>query len=199
VGYVERRVEGPNGKREELTGNGPWRARKGWCLVSERRSAIDERADAVRPLRAKLEDVIVPLLRAGSIPQPQAWSELLADDLLDAMTVGAALASLGVPQPDGIVCDTVAVAANSATRTTKTKTPIDVALDAVCMSIRKALSKDPNGLMLKALVGRCGGSQKKTTIKTRLRLLKTRGHVMQTGNRGAYKLTDKGAKQQRQD
>ena len=72
----------------------------------------------------------------------------------------------------------------------KGPTPIDVKHDGICASIRRVLAKEPHGLLLKTLVARCGGDERRTTIKTRLKLMKDAGHVRQTGERGPYLLTE---------
>jgi hypothetical protein len=175
---------------EQRTGRKPTRD-----LPRIRRSPIDERRDLVAAMRTGFEvflpPAIVAVLAAGGRAEP--LRELERDDELHADTVSAAVTELRFAVPASKKVDSLTQAGS------KTKTPIDVVHDAVCVAIRKALSGEANGLILKKLVGRCGGSQKETTIKTRLRLLKDGGDVMQTGNRGPYRLTEAGIERQRNE
>lgn len=151
------------------------------------RSAIDER----RQLHAGF-DVFVPqaikaVVAAGGNAAP--LRELERDEELHADTVAAAVAELRRMIAPAAEVDAPA-------QNAKAKTPIDTAKDATCNKIRKALSMEPDGLLLKPLVARCGGDQKRTTIKNRLKLMED---VEQTGNRGAYRLKNVGTAQQRRD
>lgn len=92
-------------------------------------------------------------------------------------------------------CARVLMGASVAMQDLKPKTPptIDVASDAVCCNIRRALSQSSevrqHGLRLKALVAQCGGDQHRTTIKNRLKLM----HDVMQPCRGVYRLCDPGA------
>ena len=150
-----------------------------------RRSPIEGRRQMVRGLRTGLDlfvpQAIVAVVAAGGNAAP--LRQLERDEELCADTVAAAMVELRrLTAPEAKVDKPEA------------KLPIDVMHDRVCVAIRKALSSEPSGLLLKALVARCGGDQKRTTIKNRLKLMED---VEQTGNRGAYRLAIPGVAQPR--
>ncbi|MBL9077007.1 MAG: hypothetical protein JNL08_05865 [Planctomycetes bacterium] len=68
--------------------------RRGWRVESRTPSPVDVRARAVANLRLKIEGLVIPLLRAGALPNPPAWQALIADDLLDHVSVEATSQSL---------------------------------------------------------------------------------------------------------
>lgn len=155
-----------------------WRRRAGHANqgVVLRRSAIDERLERVRDLNLEilLPQAIRAVIEAGGRPEP--LHELERDPELCIDTVGTAVVELRKVN-DGCV----------AKPSTQGVDPME---DAVCKAIRKALWNGP--LSRKVLFGRCGGAQKETTIKTRLRLLRDIGHVQKASRSAPYLLTEEG-------
>lgn len=69
--------------------------RRGWKVESRAPSPVDARIEKVAALRAQLEELVVPLIRVGALPNPPAWLALIDDDVLDHENVGVAMQSLG--------------------------------------------------------------------------------------------------------
>jgi hypothetical protein len=70
-GHKAWSVVGPKGP-EQWVGSvrGEWNLPDGYRLIREELSCIDERAEQVRQLRADLDSLVLPMLRAGELTQP---------------------------------------------------------------------------------------------------------------------------------